>query len=213
MWSDFIICLFLGEFGVHKFRERKIGMGILYLCTFGLFGVGWIYDTVKYLIAALNGKKSEAAHRADNDAINEGGPLPTVLGHDLMLKPGETCHFYGKAASIKYKNVVTGYSGGSSGVSIRIAKGVSYRVGQSKSTPIRGTVQERHPGFLAITNKRAVFNAPQGAFDRNISNLSSLMLLDDGLVFQFGATQYIIETKEAKRIKAIVDRIYQETNS
>ena len=40
MWIDFFICLFLGIFGVHKFRERKIGIGILYLCTMGLFGIG-----------------------------------------------------------------------------------------------------------------------------------------------------------------------------
>lgn len=36
-WTDFVICLLFGWLGVHKFREKKIGMGILYLCTFGLF--------------------------------------------------------------------------------------------------------------------------------------------------------------------------------
>lgn len=59
MWIDFFICLFLGMFGVHKFRERKIGMGILYLCTMGLFGIGWFVDCIRYLIMALKGEKSD----------------------------------------------------------------------------------------------------------------------------------------------------------
>lgn len=213
MWTDFFICLFLGPLGVHKFRERKIGIGILYLCTFGLCGIGWIYDTVKYLVAAVKGGSPIRRAHDDSDELADDDPLPTVLGHNLMLKQGETCHYYGEATYIKCKTAVTGYTGGSSGVNVRIAKGVSYRVGQQKSTPIRGTVQERYPGFLAVTNMRVVFNSPQGSFDKNISNISSLIPLDDGLVFQFGSTQYIIETEKAKYIQKIVDRVYQTVNS
>ncbi len=44
---DLIICFLLGYVGIHKFYEGKIGMGILYLCTFGLAGVGWLIDLVK----------------------------------------------------------------------------------------------------------------------------------------------------------------------
>ncbi len=40
----FFLCFFLGMFGVHKFYEKKIGMGILYLFTAGLFGIGWLID-------------------------------------------------------------------------------------------------------------------------------------------------------------------------
>ena len=52
-WTDFFICLGLGFWGVHKFRERKIGLGILYIFTFGLFLVGWIIDTIRYLVIAI----------------------------------------------------------------------------------------------------------------------------------------------------------------
>lgn len=45
-WTDFVICLLFGWLGVHKFREKKIGMGILYLCTFGLFCIGWFVDCI-----------------------------------------------------------------------------------------------------------------------------------------------------------------------
>lgn len=43
-WVAFFLCLFLGYLGAHKFYEGKAGMGILYLCTLGLFGIGWIVD-------------------------------------------------------------------------------------------------------------------------------------------------------------------------
>ena len=52
-WFKFVICFLFGYFGVHKFIEKKIGMGILYLFTMGLFGFGWIYDCIKYLIIAI----------------------------------------------------------------------------------------------------------------------------------------------------------------
>ncbi len=45
-WLVFILCLFLGIFGVHRFFERKIGTGILYLCTLGICGIGVIVDLI-----------------------------------------------------------------------------------------------------------------------------------------------------------------------
>lgn len=41
-----LLCIFLGEFGIHKFYVGKIGMGILYLLTLGLFGIGWFIDII-----------------------------------------------------------------------------------------------------------------------------------------------------------------------
>ena len=49
-WVAFFLCLCLGFVGAHKFYEGKIGMGILYLCTFGLFGFGWIIDCIALLL-------------------------------------------------------------------------------------------------------------------------------------------------------------------
>ena len=50
-WTVFFLCLFLGEFGAHKFYEKKVGMGILYLLTAGLLGIGILVDLCRILIA------------------------------------------------------------------------------------------------------------------------------------------------------------------
>jgi|TARA_B110000240_G_C13252268_1_gene347972 TM2 domain-containing membrane protein YozV len=55
---------FLGVFGLHRFYMGKIGTGILYLCTFGLFFVGVIYDwwTLNEQISAENMEREAYAH-------------------------------------------------------------------------------------------------------------------------------------------------------
>lgn len=48
-WVAFLLCFFLGYLGAHKFYEGKAGTGILYLFTFGLFGIGWFIDCIVLL--------------------------------------------------------------------------------------------------------------------------------------------------------------------
>ncbi len=51
-----ILCIFFGVLGGHYFYVGRAGMGILYLFTAGLFGIGWIIDIVR--IAAGSFKDS-----------------------------------------------------------------------------------------------------------------------------------------------------------
>lgn len=48
-WVALMLCIFLGYFGAHKFYEGKVGMGILYLLTCGLFGIGWFVDIISLI--------------------------------------------------------------------------------------------------------------------------------------------------------------------
>lgn len=43
-WVALLLCFFLGLLGAHKFYEGKTGMGVLYIFTCGLFGIGVIVD-------------------------------------------------------------------------------------------------------------------------------------------------------------------------
>ena len=53
-----ILLVFLGVFGVHRMYMGKWFSGILYLCTAGLFGIGYIYDlwTLNDQITLINGQ-------------------------------------------------------------------------------------------------------------------------------------------------------------
>lgn len=44
-----LLCIFLGCFGIHYFYVGRVGKGILYLFTGGLFGIGWVIDIVVIL--------------------------------------------------------------------------------------------------------------------------------------------------------------------
>lgn len=48
-WIAFLLCFFLGEFGIHKFYEGRILMGVVYLLTGGLLGIGWLVDCIALL--------------------------------------------------------------------------------------------------------------------------------------------------------------------
>ena len=43
----FFLCLFGGIIGIHKFYQRKIFLGVIYLFTMGLCFVGYTYDIIK----------------------------------------------------------------------------------------------------------------------------------------------------------------------
>lgn len=39
-----LLCWFFGCFGVHRFYTGNIFIGIMFLCTFGFFGIGMLVD-------------------------------------------------------------------------------------------------------------------------------------------------------------------------
>ena len=52
-----VLLTFLGLFGLHRMYIGKWFTGLIYLCTVGLFGVGYIYDfwTLNEQISLVNG--------------------------------------------------------------------------------------------------------------------------------------------------------------
>ena len=47
--NKWVLCLFLGVVGAHKFYEGKVGMGIVYMLTGGLFFIGIVIDLIAIL--------------------------------------------------------------------------------------------------------------------------------------------------------------------
>ena len=48
-WVARALCIFAGYFGAHKFYEGRIGSGIIYMFTGGLFFIGVFFDFLKLL--------------------------------------------------------------------------------------------------------------------------------------------------------------------
>ena len=80
-----LITYFLGLFGVHKFIDGDKKNGFLYLFTAGLFGVGWIHDTVVATVDVIkfysnNHNKSSATTISNgNPVLSEDGNMYTKL--------------------------------------------------------------------------------------------------------------------------------------
>jgi hypothetical protein len=44
--TAYLLCIFLGLWGIHRLYLGKTGTGLLYFFTLGLFGIGWLYDLI-----------------------------------------------------------------------------------------------------------------------------------------------------------------------
>ncbi|MHA1347878.1 MAG: NINE protein [Candidatus Heimdallarchaeaceae archaeon] len=49
----FLLCLFFGYIGIHRFYVGKVGSGIVYFLTVGIWGIGWIIDCVVILLGGF----------------------------------------------------------------------------------------------------------------------------------------------------------------
>jgi len=63
------ITFFLGVFGVHRFIDGQVGLGLLYLFTGGIVGIGWLVDTIKSIVLAISSANNDTT--IENKEINE----------------------------------------------------------------------------------------------------------------------------------------------
>jgi TM2 domain-containing membrane protein YozV/ribosomal protein L40E len=80
----YLLLIFLGVFGAHRFYLEKIGTGILYLLTFGLFGIGVLVD-----LFTLSGQVDtyNALHRPVQTIVPNSQTVVVNVGSSAAVIP------------------------------------------------------------------------------------------------------------------------------
>ena len=81
---EFFLCLFFGYFGVHRFYRKQKGIGFVYLFTLGIFGLGWLVDSIILLVKVIEQTKkpvpqkvTASAQRTSSSVLSSPSPAPT----------------------------------------------------------------------------------------------------------------------------------------
>ena len=150
--------------------------------------------------------------------IESGNHLP-VIEVDVLLKTAEEAYF-DETVTFHEERTRRIYQGRSSGTSIRVAKGVSFRVGASKGDAVNEDyLKEIDKGEFVITNKRIIFVGGDKNWNIVLAKLLRIQEISvDGqpsLAFSTESTskkKLVSFKSEDKMIeaKAIINRIVKE---
>ena len=137
-------------------------------------------------------------------------PYELEIGMSIVRYSGFFCQtnevmvYVTPAKTFKDKEKVTGYTGSSAGVSVRVAKGVAVRSGGSGSKAIRNVIRDYNYGDLIITNKRVVFIGKNDSFDFSIDKLTAFKILDKScFTIQSGRTSKNVEVDQANLLYSV----------
>jgi hypothetical protein len=146
----------------------------------------------------------------DQIAQIQGGSLPVVQS-GIRLYQGETVHFSATGELLESQTV--GYRGGTAGVSVRVAKGVTVRSGSIKGGAIKDMVVVAS-GEFAATSARLVFAGNLKSFDVKLGKVNHIEKLDDGLIVHADGKARIIKllctNASAQLGQAVIDKLLQD---
>lgn len=153
-WVRVLVTFFLGGLGVHKFADKKIGMGILYLLTGGLFGIGWLVDTVKAIVYAINSGNavtSSAKHSRAKSAKAYAASSATTPPTDCKFYPYETDFADGASRQYRYEFSFTPNDEGSADALWALTGASRYTAHELTPRLSENTVQLYFNGLLVGT--------------------------------------------------------------
>ncbi|MDD4902775.1 MAG: hypothetical protein PHE24_06635 [Patescibacteria group bacterium] len=140
----------------------------------------------KYLGLAdeeIQSNKKELARLRLLNEIQQGN-IPTIPVKNLITQKDENAYWEEPATLIEEKVLRRRFEGGSQGVSFRIMKGVSYRVGGFRGHSVSETgLVTVGDGDLIITSKRIIFRGDKKSFAVKLDKVLDIQLFTNGLQF------------------------------
>ena len=123
-------------------------------------------------------KEEERALREQELENARTGDLVPIDSGTVVLQKGETAFSSIPASLLEFRTVR--YRGRSTGVSVRVAKGVWLRQSGSRGTAEKGLVAVAR-GTLVVTNRRLIFAGDNKSAAVPLSQISSFEAMKDGL--------------------------------
>ncbi len=111
-----------------------------------------------------------------------GGNVPEIQVTNLITQKGEKIYWKESSSLVEEKVIRRGYEGGSSGFSVRIMKGVTYRVGAHKGRLVTETgMVSVSVGEFIISDRRIVFRGNAKSFSVKLDKILDLQCYSDGI--------------------------------
>ncbi len=103
-----LLCIFGGALGLHQFYVGKIGKGLLYLCTFGLFTIGWVIDIFSILLGSFRDNTGAPlrATKNQNNSVSEVKVVNQEIVHKT-IKEEDNITQIERLAKLKESGAIT----------------------------------------------------------------------------------------------------------
>lgn len=236
-WVDFLIILFLGPFGVHKFMQGDVRTGLLYLFTIGFFGIGWFIDVVTAFKDALYYSKEMTSKEKSTSILmvvftfvlmsvmiyytDDNFPciiITIVLGIILftirtkLLKEQVAVNKVNRA-KMRKKVETEGLKKVEVTNLILLPNETCYFAERVSLNHLSYGEIQMKTGEFYITTERIVFNSLEFMFDKSITDVTYINDIDffkNIISIQFGQGGYVIKSNKSELIKAILRKVIDE---
>ena len=177
--------------------------------TPGLLGSGHLYVSGALAFFLVKSAKGlEILRTKQEQALNEvaHGPLKPVRPSVALLKKGETAYATVNAALKEIQTV--GYSGGSGGMSVHVAKVVTLRSSKFRSHAVKGMV-EVATGELVVTDQRVIFAGNNKSFSISLDKLVNVTPYVDGVGLHDEHKNYLLGCADSFACKSFIVILHQ----
>lgn len=148
-----------------------------------------------FLVISARGIKRRKAKEDQEFEQLLAAPLTEIQPLNVLIKADEKA--YGSVMANLQETQTVGYSAGTTGMSVRVAKGLTLRTSGTRAKPIRDMVSVSF-GELVITDKRVIFAGDKKSFVILLNDLIGSTNYTDGFGFSDNNNSYTLKTDNNK---------------